>query len=867
MPLHPGDKLGPYEIVAPLGAGGMGEVYRAHDARLNRDVAIKTLPAAFAEDASRMARFQREAQVLAALNHPHIASIYGIEDSAIVMELVEGKNLAGPLPVDEAIAIARQIADALDAAHQKNIIHRDLKPANVKITPEGSVKVLDFGLAKAFDTNLPSSDPAVSPTVSPTITMESTRAGVILGTAGYMSPEQARGKTVDKRADIWSFGVVFYELLTGERAFEGETVSDTLAAVLRADLDWKKLPAATPIGVRLLLERCLHRDPNKRLRDIGDAWNDMDRVADAAPPSRMNWVPSAMAAVLSMALAAVTWEFLHVPPPEPRSVTRSQINVPNRTSTPTLSRDGSRMVYIMNTGGRPQLALRMMDQLDGKAIPGDIYGVWPEFSPDGQWIAYISYPAPFQLKKVPVTGGTPITLCDVSYSFVEGRSDWGLDDTIIFGSPKGLMRVPAAGGAPQPLTSVDTTAGETRHDSPAFLPGGQKVLFTAFTGASLEASRIAVVDLKTGITSPLPLEGVRPHYVPSGHLTYVREGTLYAVPFDLNRLKVTGTETPVAERISFNAYSFSDSGVVVFTTVGDLGGSTLHWTDRKGSALPIAEAPHHWVAFELSTDGKRIVGSIYDEIKGLTLLDIWILDLERRTLTRVTFDGGSRSPIWTPDGRSITFGSFLNGKAGIYQVAADRSGPPELLLTTDAPPTPRSWTPDGKTLLYTQSTGGKVRIWIWTAGGQPRLFSQTSFDERVPALSPDGKWLAYDSNESGKDEIYVEPFPGPGGRSHISTQGGLSPVWSRNGRELFYREPSTNVEMAVEISTGPVFRAGHPEALFKMSGTLPTDTEFTVTPDPKRFLVERMPDGSTIWNMVTITDWFDDLRRKAPLKK
>ncbi|MGO9258276.1 MAG: protein kinase domain-containing protein [Bryobacteraceae bacterium] len=539
MPLSAGTRLGPYEIIGPLGAGGMGEVYRAHDSRLNRDVAIKTLPAAFFDDADRLARLRREAQALAALNHPNIAAIYGIEEDrgvrALVMELVEGPTLAerigpagghpGRIPLEEALDIVRQMADALEAAHEKGIIHRDLKPANVKVTPEGRVKVLDFGLAKAFDAEPASGGDR---TASPTLTLEATRAGVILGTAGYMSPEQARGKPVDKRADIWSFGVVLYEMLTGCIAFEGETVSDTLAAVLRAEIDWKRLPAGTPPNVRKLLQRCLEREPRKRLRDIGDARLELDAaeepVAASPPPARQgrSWLPWAAAAIGIGAGAGGGWGIWHTSPAPLRPVVRWSYTQKETFGLPALSRDGTRLVFAELTGNTFRLVLRMLDQTESKPLPGGEGGVLPVFSPDGQWIAFLGYPEA-TVKKIPVTGGTPITLAEK----VIGRPDWGENGEIAFSGATGLMKVAATGGQAQALTTVDSKKGETGHRQPDFLPGGQALLFTIAGGS---APQVAVLDLKKGVHRTLVNDATNPRYVPTGHLAYLRGNTALLRP-------------------------------------------------------------------------------------------------------------------------------------------------------------------------------------------------------------------------------------------------------------------------------------------------------------------------------------------------
>jgi len=881
MSLSTGTRLGPYEITAPLGVGGMGEVYRAHDSRLNRDVAIKTLPPGFTDDANRLARFQREAQALAALSHPNIAAIYGLEDygggRALVMELVEGQTLseriaAGPIPLEEVLALARQIGDALEAAHEKGIIHRDLKPANIKLTPEGKVKVLDFGLAKAFDPETASgSNPNL--TNSPTLTLESTRAGVILGTAAYMSPEQARGKPVDKRADIWAFGVVFFEMLTGRTTFEGETVSDTLAGVLRAEIDWKLLPAATPPAVRRLLERCLERDPRRRLRDIGDAWIEVDAAAAAAPPPApaapsttarpVPWIAAGVAALAG--LAGVAWGLLHKPTPPTLPVVRWSYSQTKPFIALSLSRDGSRLAFMEITGSAYSLSLRMMDQFEAKPIAGTDASFLPTFSPDGQWIAFVSGLSDFKLKKIPVTGGTAITLCDAPGEPL--GIAWGEDGNIVFSSAKGLMRVSSSGGTPEPLTTLDPKKGEVAHRWPNILPGSQSVVFS-IQGA--QSSQVAVLDLKKHATRVLVQNGSNPRYVPTGHLIYYRSGTLFATPFSAARLEITGPEAPVVEHVSSITadgadYSISDNGLLVYVAGSSIGGggkTVLNWADRKGVTQAISD-PSEWGTGRLSPDASHVANSI----RTGSTEDIWTYDLVRRTPTRLTFEGTNAYPIWSPDGRWIAFSGSLGAKHGIYRVAADASAKPELLLETESNATPSSWSPDSKTLVYSQAgPGKKTHLWsVAIPAGKPVQLHDSAFTEQNGEVSPDGRWLAYASMDSGAEEVYVQPFPGPGAKTRISTQGGQTPRWSHNGKEIFYWTYGTDRQlMAVEVQPGPAFRAGIPQPLFKLAA----GTTWDVAADGKRFLVET-PLASTAGGqrMEAVVNWFDELTRRIPAKK
>jgi eukaryotic-like serine/threonine-protein kinase len=879
MSLSPGTRLGPYEITGPLGVGGMGEVYRARDARLNRDVAVKTLPAAFADDATRLARFEREAQALAALSHPNIAAIYGLEESggarALVMELVEGQTLseriaAGPIPLEEALAIARQIADALEAAHEKGIIHRDLKPANIKLTPEGKVKVLDFGLAKAFDPQTASGN---NPNLanSTTLTLESTTAGVILGTAAYMSPEQARGKSVDKRADIWAFGVVFYEMLTGRSTFEGETVSDTLAGVLRADIDWRLLPATTPPAVRRLVEHCLQRDPKRRLRDIGDAWIEIDSPAAAAPtpalvapaPSRrMPWIAAGVAALV--ALAGIAWGILRKPAAVAGPVVRWTYSQEKPILGVSLSRDGSRLAFMEISGNALSFAVRMMDQFDAKPIAGTETSYLPVFSPDGQWIAFAFGLSDFKLKKIAVTGGTPITLCDVPGE--PFGLAWGDDGNIVFSTSKGLMRVSSSGGTPETVTTVDSKKGEAAHRWPNVLPGSRAVVFSIQSGQS---SQVAVLDLKNRAIRILVPNGSSPRYIPTGHLVYYRVGTLFAAPFNASKLEITGPEAPVVEHVSSTIadggdYTISDNGLLVYvggSSIGGGGKTILNWADRKGVLQALSE-PSEWGTGRLSPDASHVANSI----RTGNTEDIWTYDLVRRTPTRLTFEGTNSFPIWSPDGRWIAFSGTIAQKPGLYRVAADASGKPELLLQTDVFAIANSWSPDGKTIVYSQA-GADKKNHLWSVaipGGKPVQLHESAFSEHEGAVSPDGRWLAYGAYDSGAEEVYVQPFPGPGAKTRISTQGGQRPRWSRDGKELFYWTYGADRQlMGVAVHSGPAFGVGLPQSLFK----LPAGTTWDVAPDGKRFLVET-PLASTAGGqrMEAVVNWFDELTRRVPVK-
>ena len=892
MALGSGTKLGPYEVTAPIGAGGMGEVYQAHDTKLGRDVAIKVLPEAFAHDPERLSRFQREAKMLAALNHPNIATIHGLEQSNgtsyLVMELVSGETLAervkreGALPIEEALTICKQIAEALEAAHEKGIIHRDLKPANVKVTPEGKVKVLDFGLAKAFSGDAANDDPSNSPTLS----MAATMHGVILGTAAYMSPEQACGKAVDKRTDIWSFGCVLYELLTGKPAFQGETVTEILAAVLKGEPDWQPLPAATPTKIRDLLRRCLQKDVNKRCRDAGDMRIEIEEAlaAPLATESTIAKVPrqtiwrwalasGLLCLIVTVIAAFAVWNLKPAPPPSPLPVTRTVITLPpgqqlaglEDGSAVALSSDGTHLAYVASQGGTQQIYLRAMDSLESRAIPGSEGAINPFFSPDGQWVGFF---ASNKLKKVSVTGGAAVTLGDAANT--RGAS-WGSQGMIALASGVGsLLQVSDAGGTSQPLTRLDK--GENTHRWPEFLPGGKAVMFSPGTaGGNWTDSRVAVQQIETSKRTNLIPGGTQPRYASSGHLVYAQGGDLMAVPFDPQRLRITGASVPVAEGVlqSLSSgvahYSISATGSLVYVSGSvQANQSRLVWVDRNGVDQPLAAPAHSYQHPRLSPDGRRVAVGIADQES-----QVWMYELSREALTRLTFEGTvNGNPEWTPDGKRIAFYSNKEGTQNLFWQLADGSGGLERLTTSDHTQASMSVSPDGQLLTFLD-VGPATGFDIWVlrlSDHKAQPFLRTRFNESAPRFSPDGHWLAYFSDESGRYEIYVQPYPGPGGKWQISTEGGTEPVWNRNGRELFYR--SGNKMMGVEIATQPSFTAGKPKVLFE-GPYLPTPLtypNYDVSPDGQRFLmlkpVEQAQTALTQINVVM--NWFEELKQKVP---
>jgi sugar lactone lactonase YvrE/predicted Ser/Thr protein kinase len=858
--MSPQHTIAHYRITAKLGEGGMGEVWRATDTKLGREVAIKILPAAFANDLDRMARFEREAHLLASLNHPNIATIYGIEQDAIVMELVDGEELKGPVPLDTALNYARQIAGALEAAHEKGIVHRDLKPANIKVTPDGVVKVLDFGLAKATDASA-----SASATQSPTLSLAMTRAGVILGTAGYMAPEQARGKPIDRRADIWAFGAVLYEILAGRRSFDGETVTDVIAAVVNREPDWSALPASTPPHIRRLIERCLRKDVRTRLQAIGEARIAMDEPpapipGGAHPSERTPWIIAAAAVVV--AVAGVIWGIVRRPQLQAATPLEWSMR-PGIFRNPAVSRDGTRLLFIEDLP-RPRLMTRVLRDSDAKPVPGGDDVTFAEFSPDMQWLVLET--SDRKVKKIPAAGGDAITLAE---PFQRLGVSWGDDNTIVYVGEHGLMRVSSRGGNAWVLTKVDDAKGETAHRAPHFLPGANALLFTVMHGS---ANQIAALNLKTGQWHVLVEDGFNGMYVPTGHLLFVRQSTLYAVPFDLKRLTVTGPEAPVITGLSSLArdqgeHSVSDNGLLVYMADGGVTGATkLGWMDRAGHVEPVSDELF-WGNGRLSPDGRFVAIDISEAARSANRQStVWVFDLQRRTKVRLADTDLSPGPIWTPDGRRITFATSAKGKSTIWWMPADGSAKPESILTFDGTASPNSWSPDGNGLFFTGVVGNQPSIWMapFSGGtaGKPQRLHDVKANEAQANISPDGNWLAYASDASGQFGVYmvyIEPFPPRGGRELVSAGPGGQPRWSRDGKQLYYDSPDG--WMAVDIALGLQPRLGSPRLLTQTR----LGSTFDPAPDGKHFLAE-LTFGPPQRVISGITDWFSELRQKSPVR-
>ena len=913
MALAPGTRLGAYDIVALIGSGGMGEVYRARDSRLNRDVAIKVLPADVAADHDRLARFEREAQVLASLNHSNIAQIHGVDDSsgtpALVMELVEGPTLAdriakGPIPLDDALPIAKQIAEALEAAHEQGIIHRDLKPANIKVRDDGTVKVLDFGLAKALDPDAGSSG---SLSMSPTLTTPArTQVGVILGTAAYMAPEQAKGRVADKRADVWAFGAVLYEMVTGRRCFEGDDVSEVFAAILRQIPDWSALPQDTPPPIHRLLRRCLERDARSRLSDMAMVrveLCDAETEAAAAAPSAVRAAPRssklrrltpyAAAITLAVATGATVWR-VRQPTESPQTAARFSVVLPEQVvlapsgrNPVAISPDGTRVVYTVNPQA-PALYVRSLDQFEPTLITATDLGARPVacpfFSADGQWIGFYQQG---QLRKVAVSGGAPVMIGDVTGAPV-GVS-WESDGRILLGAGlSGIMWMPATGGTA--ATLIPAKGGE-RASNPQLLPGGQWVLLTVHPANTPVGEGQAVVQSLSTRERRVVVSGVRnARYLPSsGHLVFSRGNTLLAQPFDLKRLTVLGGPVPVLDGVS-NALNATPATFFAVSTTGTLfyvpgttGGKTamtkLVEVTRGGTHKVLAEIPGMSWFPRFSPDGRRVA---YGMSGGADLnddSDLWALDVERGARTRVTFTGNNRFyPIWTHDGTRLTHADGSGATNRLLTTHADGSGITEAMLDTGPRVFPSSWSPDGRVLaLYINGATNTRDVVMLAMNGdnrKPVPFVATPFEERGAIFSPDGRWIVYVSNKTGQNDIFARPYPGPGTEVTISVGGGEEPVWAPSGKELFYRHGGALQVVRID-ATASSLAVGAPMRLFDDPFRLDTGganggmANYDIAPDGKRFVMVEEPkttNAASTTRLNVALNWSDELKRRVPTK-
>ncbi len=918
MALTSGTRLGPYEITAPLGVGGMGEVYRARDMKLRRDVAIKVLPEAVAADPSRIARFQREAELLATLNHPNIAAVYGLEEaaaptgasatSAIVMELVEGETLwtrisRGPIDLDETLAIARQIADALEAAHERGVVHRDLKPANVKVTPDGKVKVLDFGLAKMTEKDAP----AVGSSVSPTVTVQATHAGVVLGTAAYMSPEQARGKSVDRRTDIWAFGCVLYEMLTGRKTFdEGDSVSDAVAAILKTEPDWRAIPANTPPHIWRLLGRCLQKDPQKRLPHIGLARLEIDEAqADASSahpvaPSivvrAQGWKRALAVTVLALAAGGLgAWVSWYATRTERPGVVRFAVALgAEQTITGqgrrqiAISPDGTAIAFVVDRN----LVRRSLSDVDPHLVVtanptgGGITN--PAFSPDGRSIAYV-LAQDITLRRVAVDGGTPVTICSLD-ALPYGVS-WDASG-IVFESDGAIMRVSPDGGKTETLVARRTS---DRLRSPHMLPDGRTVLFTVVdatantrnvTGPAYP-SRIVAQSLASSELQVLIENGMEPRYLPTGHLAYVSRGVLFAVPFDARALKVTGGPVPLIEGVRSDGgtayYAVSPAGSLVYlpgTESGTAGEQRLALIDRTGKIELLTLPPATFRYPRLSPDGRYVAV----EIDAGNDANIWIYELSGATaLRRLTFGGRNRVPAWSADGQQIAFQSDRDGDLAIFAQRADGIGPAERLTTPEsgAAHVAESWSAKGD-LLFTATKGPDTTLWTYSARdrtSRPFAAVRSSRQPTNAAFSPNGAWVAYQSNETGTSAIYVQPFPPTGSRFQASVSAAQDdphhPLWSRDGTELFYVAGVNRfVAMPVTERSGLSFSNPVPIQIGAWKNTFGGPTtirNYDVSSDGKRFIgvvASAVTDSGELRapQIQVVLNWLEELKQRVPTR-
>jgi Tol biopolymer transport system component len=884
-----GRTLSHYRVTAALGAGGMGQVWRATDTRLDREVAIKVLPPEVAGDPERLSRFQREARLLAALNHPNVAAIHGIDQEEgkpfLVLELVEGEDLSsriarGPLPVDEAVDLARQIAGALEAAHTKGIVHRDLKPANVKLTAEGKVKVLDFGLAKAYggDAAEPASVTDVSQ--SPTLARAGTLAGVILGTAAYMSPEQASGRAVDKRADIWAFGVVLFEMLTGRPLYSGETVSEVLAGVIKEDPPWERLPADCPAPIARLLRRCLKKRAHDRLQHIGDARLELSEAAGETPGAvpvppgddaarraargaraRERWAWAA-AAVMGLALAALA---LRSPAaaPAPPAAAHFVVDVPTGVTLGPIdplavSPDGRQLAFVATSPGstQPSLWIRPLDSLATRPLPGTEGADEPFWSPDSGSVAFFTAS---ELKTIYPSSGSTLQVCTLPRAD-HGPGTWSPSGTIVFqsgGADGSLVAVPAAGGEPRALSTPNLPQGW-----PQFLPDGKRVLFVINGTGDTGGAHVLSLDDPRTLRRFLG-ERAFVRYAQPGHLLLVRNGTLLAQPFDHTSLRITGAGVPVVQAVeafpwfkSWGYFSASSNGVLAYVaSAGDR--RQLSWLDRNGRRLGTVGRPAAYGQLVLAPDQSRVAVEIADANGNH---DLWVVDLTRGVATRVTFDPVSEDdPVWAPDSRALAYDVVRPGRRDIFRKSLVGSDPPSLLLESPIDVYVKSWSPDGKALVYVSYDGkeGAIRVLHPESDPKPEplVRSGTGFRLEQPQISPDGRWLAYVANESGQFEVYVQPFRRPGERVRVSTEGGGQALWRGDGKELFYLSPGGKL-MAVDVRPGAAsIEVGLPRPLFDVGQYQPDLFDYAPSADGQRFLVKVPVDDSPARQIHVVVNW------------
>ena len=888
MALQPGTTLGPYAVTAKIGEGGMGEVYRARDTKLDRDVALKVLPEAFTADPDRLARFEREAKVLASLNHPNIGSIYGLEEAegvkALVLELVEGPTLAdrikrGAIPFDEALPIAKQIAEALEAAHEQGVIHRDLKPANIKVKDDGTVKVLDFGLAKALG---PDSDG--SPSESPTQTAAAaTRTGVLMGTAAYMSPEQARAESVDRRSDVWAFGCVLFEMLTGTCPFAGKGASETLANVLKGEPDWGGLPGNTPALVRRLLRRCLDKERKERLQHIGDARVDIRDALDGTSAAETAAVPTAhsvgrsrtlmwLGVVATALLAGLGGWLANSRLDSDVELSMVRFEIPARMTVSPFSRiiaispDGT---HIAHAGLGAPLAVRSMDQ---SGTPRELHptGRGPFFSPDGDWVGFFDG----GLWRTPTRGGAASFVTEIGATRDLGAS-WGADDTIVFATTLGLYRVSAEGGEPELLAAPQSERGELFYSLPDVLPNGKVALFTIVSEGTPRGAQIAALDLGTGEQTIVLHGGSSARYATTGHLVYVEGARLHAVAFDSNTLEVRGEPVPLLAEAGAN-FDVSQTGTLAYVPAREAltSGSVLVWVDRGGRVEPLSAPPGGYSYPRVSRDGTKIAVALYTA--GVRNIHIW--DLERSNMSRLT-DPPSEElfPEWSADGRRVFFASNRrNGLMNVFSRMADGTGQAELLLESRSGLWPMGLTPDGRQLLVLRTEGGAGdtgRDMMMLTVDEPiqaETLLATEYGEMNGAISPDGEWLAYESDASGRLEVYVGPFPDVDRqRWKISIDGGRFPLWATEGDALFYVS-GTGAMMAATVELTPSFEAGAVSELFPSITGRPVSLvsaggrPYDVSPVDGRFLMVRPREEAEGSNITVVLNWFKELTARVP---